>query len=61
MLDAFLFCRADCESALGSSTLEPDSQSGRFYNACPHFETHPALLGDLTEEIRCVMLHDILQ
>ncbi len=29
------FCRADHESALRSPASEPDSQSGRFYNACP--------------------------
>ncbi len=28
MLGAFLFCRADCESALGSSAPEPDSSGG---------------------------------
>ena len=40
---SFIFCRADCESALGSSASEPDSQSGGFYNACPYFETHPLI------------------
>jgi len=28
MLGAFLFCRADYESALGSSAPEPDSSGG---------------------------------
>jgi hypothetical protein len=38
--------RLDYESALGSPASEPDSQSGGFYNACPHFEPHPNHHGD---------------
>ncbi len=37
----YFFGRVDDESALESPAPEPDSQSGRFYNACPNFETHP--------------------
>jgi len=39
--------RSDYESALGSPASEPDCESGGFYNACPHFETHPKRCSDL--------------
>jgi len=59
MLGAFLFYRADYESALGSSASEPDSQSGGFYNACPHFETHPKPKNRLTTSIFCCRINTI--
>ena len=53
---AFIFCRADYESALGSPAAEPDSQSGGFYNACPNFETHPpAFIISLNRTEPCII------
>ena len=57
LLDAFLFCRADSQSAPGSSAPEPDSSIRRVGIDYPHFETHPMPLTHLPFGDDCAMMN----